>query len=200
MMSVGLQYKIGFGGADDPSFVDSYQTDRDIAVKPTEVPCPDNEQDLDGQTGINTDGCYDDYNIYLGPDGNYTTQTLALRERQIQRLVYMTIGVVLKRDASSGWGPRGYLRFGWTNAPHAIDMTAHVGYTARVGRSDSENKKDEDRGGRVRAILDVDFFGGVLAPYRNSIYMAPYDGRNRFLLVGKPFATFGFTVGAGLTF
>ncbi len=200
MMSVGLQYKIGFGGADDPSFVDAYQTDRDIAVKGEKVGCPDNGDGFDGLSASQQAEC-DEYGVGVSdPNLEYTAQVLALRERQIQRLVYMTIGVVLKRDASSGWGPRGYLRFGWTNAPHAIDMTAHLGYTARVGRSDSDNKKDEDRGGRVRAILDVDFFGGVLAPYRNSIYMAPYDGRNRFLFLGKPFATFGFTVGAGLTF
>jgi len=200
MMSVGLQYKIGFGGADDPSFVDAYQTDRDIAVKGEKVGCPDNGDGFDGLSDSQQAEC-DEYGVGVSdPNLEYTAQVLALRERQIQRLVYMTIGVVLKRDASSGWGPRGYLRFGWTNAPHAIDMTAHLGYTARIGRSDSDNKKDEDRGGRVRAILDVDFFGGVLAPYRNSIYMAPYDGTNRFLFVGKPFATFGFTVGAGLTF
>ncbi len=200
MMSFGLQYKIGFGGADDPSFVDSYQTDRDIAVEPASVNCPDTQAAFDALSDSQQEQCDPEGLGFSDTSQEYTSQVLALRERQIQRLVYMTIGVVLKRDASSGWGPRGYLRFGWTNAPHAIDMTAHVGYTARIGRSDSENKKDEDRGGRVRAILDVDLFGGVLAPYRNSIYMAPYDGTNRFLFVGKPFATFGFTAGAGLTF
>ncbi len=203
MMSVGLQYKIGFGGPEEPSFVDAYQIDKgeDVAVQPAQVPCPDGEGG-DDFAELNADQQAECRGTGTQSDSgnNYTTQVLALRERQIQRLVYMTIGVVLKRDASSGFGPRGYLRFGWTNAPHAVDMTAHVGYTARIGRSDAENKKDEDRGGRVRAILDVDFFGGVLAPYRSSIYMAPYDGTNKFLFVGKPFATFGFTVGAGMTF
>lgn len=193
MMAIGLQYKIGLGGEDSPSYADAYQTDEFSALKPSSVPC-------DSFTGdVLPDSCFDTEGN-LAVNGTYDAQVLALRERRLQRLVYGTVGVMLGRDAGSGFGPRGYLRYGWTNAPHAIDLTLHAGYTAKVGGS-----KDEDRTGRVRAILDVDFFGGTLLPFRNSIYMISRSqlaaqGKSGFLRVGRPFATFGFTAGAGITF
>jgi hypothetical protein len=199
IVGIGLQYKVGIPpqGA-DVAYADAYQTDEFSALKPASVPCTDADK-ADINTG--PESCF----LESGgadPNGEKEVQVLALRERQMQRLVYGTLGVMLGRDAGSGFGPRGYLRYGWTNAPHAIDLTAHAGYTARVGGS---NKKDSDRTGRVRAILDVDFFGGVLLPFRNSIYMIirselSAQGKSGFLRVGAPFATFGFTAGAGLTF
>lgn len=190
----GLQYKIGLGTAEDPSYADAYQTDEYSALKPAGVPCDD--ADAVNQVA----GCVDELGAPV-VNGEKEVQVLALRERRLQRLVYGTLGVMLGRDAGSGFGPRGYIRYGWANAPHAIDLTAHAGYTARVGKG----SKDDERTGRVRAILDVDFFGGTLLPFRNSIYMISRSelaatGKSGFLRVGKPFATFGFTAGAGLTF
>jgi hypothetical protein len=116
-----------------------------------------------------------------------------MHEESIQRLVHMMVGVMLGRDAGVGFGPRGYLRLGWYNVPHAIDLTAHAGLTSKVFAP-----KDDDRVGRVRALVDADFFGGMLLPFRDSLFLkAPAP---RFMAVGKPLPTFGFTAGAGLTF
>ncbi|MEQ1506105.1 MAG: hypothetical protein ABMB14_27985, partial [Myxococcota bacterium] len=123
------------------------------------------------------------------PDGQI--EQVALRERTLQRLVYAMVGVMLGRDAGVGFGPRGYLRLGWYNAPHAVDMTGHVGLTSRIG-----SKKDDARIGRVRALVDADFFGGALLPFRDSLFLRD----SGFLAVGSPMVTFGLTVGAGLTF
>jgi hypothetical protein len=85
---------------------------------------------------------------------------------------------------------------GWYNAPHAVDFTGHVGWTPKLP---SVGHKDEDRTGRVRAFADADFYGGVMAPYFDSLYIDP-TRRGKFLALGKPFGMFGFTVGIGLTF
>mgnify|MGYP007044688038 FL=1 len=206
MFGFGLQYKIGLGTAEDPSFADAYQTDEKqrpasggegghYAVKNADVACEP------GDAAAQVPGCFDPDTGAEIVNGTKTVQVLALRERRIQRQVYGILGVMLGRDAASGWGPRGYIRYGWTNAPHAVLLDAHAGYTARVGK----DNKDENRTGRVRALLDIDFFGGVLLPFRNSIYMRSWadierSGEAHFLRVGKPFATFGFTAGAGITF
>jgi hypothetical protein len=179
LMAVGLQFKVGLNG--QGSFTDLYQTNGNTAVKVVSVPCgPDDLQPECQQTDEN-------------PNPERPAQIVALRQRALQRLVYTTIGVVLGKDASVGFGPRGYLRVGWYNAPHAVDITGHLGWTPRIGAKD---RKDEERTGRVRALLDVDFFGGVIAPVQDSLYVY----RRQFFAVGPPFATFGFTAGAGLTF
>lgn len=118
------------------------------------------------------------------------TESAVLRRRAVQRLVYAMVGGVLGRDASLGFGPRAYLRTGWTNAPHAVDLTAHAGLTKVIGGDQS------GRTGRVATLIDIDGFVGVLGPVQDSLYVY----RRRTLAVGPPLGTFGITAGAGLTF
>ncbi|MCA9488674.1 MAG: hypothetical protein KC621_02085, partial [Myxococcales bacterium] len=200
MMALGIEYKFGFGAGatGDKPYVDMFQTTNGFlaadghfdAIQYAEIPCTNAEN---GQIA-------DDPACLSQPGGTYQAPILALRERAWQRLVHASLGVMLGRDSASGWGPRGYLRFGWYNAPHAADTTIHLGYTGHVGaRSKEDQRKEEARMDRVRMILDADFFGGMLLPFMDSIYVDPIR-RGQFLAIGTPLPTFGFTVGAGLTF
>jgi hypothetical protein len=117
------------------------------------------------------------------PGGGYVE---AFKELEWQRLIYGTLGVVLLKDAPFGMGPRGYVRVGWYNAPHAIDLTGHIGITEEPSFGKKEYK------GRVAPLLDADFFAGAMIPFGDSLY----------IVGGKPtvLPTFGFTVGTGFTF
>jgi hypothetical protein len=124
--------------------------------------------------------------------------TPVLRERTWQRLVFLGAGGVIGRNASIGFGPRGWARVGWTNVPHAVDLTGHLGYTAQAPFSTKST-------GRVRPIVDLDGFGGVLVPFRDSVYIAgndvaPLTAEARDKKLGRALPTFGFTAGIGLTF
>lgn len=112
------------------------------------------------------------------PDGAATYES-AVRELDWQRLGFIEIGGVLMKDAAIGFGPRGAVRFGWYNVPHAYDLTFHAGFSeeAPIGAST----------GRVRPLVDVDFFAGVMLPYGDT-------------LLSKPALTLGTTVAAGFTF
>jgi hypothetical protein len=112
------------------------------------------------------------------PSGESTMDNI-VRERDWQRLGFLEIGAVLMKDAAIGFGPRGAVRFGWYNVPHAFDLTFHLGLSeeAPIGAST----------GRVRPLIDVDFFAGMMLPYKDTILTAPA-------------VTFGMTVGAGFTF
>ena len=182
MMASGVQFKVGLNGPG--SYTDLYQVngaDNHSAVELVATDCGPGDEGVTGCVGTGD-----------SVQGTKVVNQLALRERSLQRLVYATIGVVLGRDAAVGFGPRGYLRFGWYNAPHAVDMTAHLGMTPKLG---GEPEGDE-RPGRARLLADFDVFAGVLAPYQDSLYVSRYG----FMAVGKPIATFGFTAGLGTTF
>ncbi|MEQ1571847.1 MAG: hypothetical protein ABMA64_39840 [Myxococcota bacterium] len=175
LAGVGIQYKIGLQPPADggPQFRDFYQTDGNVVYSVSQC---------DPGTGTATTGatpavCTD----------------IAFRERKLQRLVYGLVGFTIGKDSAIGFGPRGFLRVGWYNAPHAADLTAHIGISSHPPGS----KKDDQRVGRVRGLLDLDLFGGALLPYVDSFYI---DKRRDFLTVGDPIPTFGFTAGAGLTF
>ncbi|MCB9686722.1 MAG: hypothetical protein H6738_20475 [Alphaproteobacteria bacterium] len=200
MMGLGIEYKFGFGAGaatDDKPFVDMFQTTNGFlnpeghadAITYATVPCTnENGQIADNPTCLGN------------PGGDYSAPILALRERAWQRLVFASMGMMLGRDSASGWGPRGYLRFGWYNAPHAADTTIHLGYTGHVGgKSKEDQRKEEARMDRVRMILDADFFGGMLLPFMDSLYVDA-TRRGTFMAIGPPIPTMGFTVGAGLTF
>lgn len=156
MVTTGIEFQAGINGP----FQDSYQTDGNPVWKQGETET--------GQPMVDENG-----EPVLVP---------ALRERDFQRLVFAGVGVVLLKDAGYGLGPRGWLRVGWTNVPHAIDLTAHVGITEDIP---SKGKKP----GRVRPIVDGDFFGGVLLPVKDTIFATD-----------KPLPQFGFTAAVGLTF
>jgi hypothetical protein len=127
--------------------------------------------------------------------------TIAYRERNLQRLVFLQAGFMLGRDASSGWGLRGFFQTGWYNVPHAMDWTLHAGYTGKVGKDKPGKRDEEDRMGRVRFILDADFYGGFWTGIHNSRYRGgTVNLLNSRIGVGKPYATFGFDASAGFTF
>lgn len=182
-MGIGMEFKIGFaGGTGEKPFQDKYQTNHHTVVEYIEEDCT-----IADLACVDPDG-----------DGNGTKATaiLALRERSLQRLVYATIGFMLGKDAAVGFGPRGYFRIGWYNAPHAVDFTGHVGWTPKLP---SIGRKDEERTGRVRGFVDADFYGGVMAPYFDTLFI-DQTREGKFLALGKPFGIFGFTAGIGLTF
>ncbi len=115
-----------------------------------------------------------------------TCESVAFKERTWQRLNYMGLGAVLGRNASIGFGYRGYLRAGWYNVPHQVDLTAHLGVAA------SPLVKNPD--GRVNPVLDLDFWGGTGIPFRDSLFV---DANKK---LGTPTVIFGAQVLAGLTF
>jgi len=117
-----------------------------------------------------------------------------LRNRTWQRLVFLGVGVMLGKNAAIGLGPRGYIRTGWYNTPHAVDLTGHLGFTGQIPLG----KKPE---GRVRPIADADFWGGALLPYRDSIFTNGRTNANSDAIkIGAPVVNFGATLSAGLTF
>jgi hypothetical protein len=108
----------------------------------------------------------------------------------------------LGKYAAIGFGPRAYFRTGWYNAPHAVDLTVHAGYAALAPWA---SEKGEDIKGRVNPLIDVDVFGGILLPVRDSLFITgeKSGARGADLLnqrTGKPIATFGMTLEAGTTF
>ncbi|MBX2796021.1 MAG: hypothetical protein KTR31_00090 [Myxococcales bacterium] len=184
LMAVGAQFKIGIDG--ENSYIDLYQTNGNPVYEVVEVDC------VGGDAGCVAPGGGEPAD---GEPGTRAAQVTALRRRSLQRLIYATVGVVLGRDAAVGLGPRGYLRVGWTNAPHAVDITAHGGLTTALGKDDDKGKSDSGPG-RTRLLVDVDAFAGVLAPFHDSLFVAD---RGAFA-VGAPFFTFGLTGGVGVTF
>ncbi|MBA3800412.1 MAG: hypothetical protein H0X18_15225, partial [Geodermatophilaceae bacterium] len=111
---------------------------------------------------------------------------VVLRQRTWQRLSYTGLGVVLGRNASIGFGYRGYIRAGWYNAPHLVDLTGHLGVAT------APFVKNPD--GRVNPVVDLDFWGGAGIPFKDSLFV-PQDKK-----LGNPGLLFGFQVLAGLTF
>lgn len=129
--------------------------------------------------------------------GECSGQVPITKERAFQRLIFVGIGVVLGKEAAIGIGPRGYLRVGWYDSPHAIDITGHVGYTGEV--------PGKERVGRVRPILDADAFAGIILPVPNSMYIQSGahghgEKTHTHANVGEPIPTFGITAMAGITF
>lgn len=158
MVTTGIEFAASIQGG----WADSYQTRDDGPIKETVT------------IGYDDDG---DPNT---PPVDTDVEVEVLRELTWQRLVFAGVGVVLLKDAAAGLGPRGYLRVGWYNAPHALDLTGHVGIT--------EDLPIGKRNGRVRPIGDADFFAGMMLPLKNTVY-------------GKqPLFILGLTVSAGLTF
>lgn len=134
---------------------------------------------------IGTNGPWEDVHQVELPASEAIAKGL-VRERTWQRLVWLGAGAVLGREASVGVGPRGWIRTGWTNVPHAVDLTAHVGYASVVPGAPAT--------GRVRPMFDLDFYAGAMVPFRDSFLVD--DGKK----IGSPLPTFGTTVSAGVSF
>ena len=120
---------------------------------------------------------------------NLTTGELILRERTFQRLVYGQIGGFPLRDAPYGLGPYGFMRVGWTHAPHALNVTGHIGITESPGKN---KRKDDGVPGRFAPILDAGVYGGVGIPFGDSVYNS---GSGVSVI-----PDFGIRGGAGFTF
>lgn len=104
---------------------------------------------------------------------------------KVNRDTYFGVGVVFGRDAGIGFGPRLLLRAGWTNVPHAAQLTGHFGWTLDapiIG----------NLGERVRPFLDVDARAGASLPLKNSIVLDGGDYRAGLI--------YGITGGIGTTF
>ena len=57
----------------------------------------------------------------------------------------------------------------------------------------------------MNPLIDLDFFGGIMLPYRDSIYIpgndvVPLSNEALGQKLGKSIPTFGATIEAGLTF
>lgn len=107
--------------------------------------------------------------------------TVKLKERDWSRTIYGGFGFMFMKDAAVGLGPRLYVKGGHTNVPHNWEVTLHGGLTTATPFSKRAT-------GRVRTIVDIDGFGGMLIPQQ-------YTTRGK-----KVGATFGLQAGIGLTF
>jgi hypothetical protein len=214
MAAVGMQYKIGIPGQDTTQVV-APSIDEDGKAYYDFYPAhPDDRVLLDcNPNNVITTTNSTSVPTTTDPGSTVTAPTgfgrcagggiagPAFRERNLQRLVFMQLGGMLGRDASAGWGLRGFVQMGWTNVPYALDTTFHAGYTAKVGKDKPGKRDEEDRLGRVRFILDVDFYGGFWSGMGGSIYrLGEKNLLGSTVGIGKPYGTFGFDAGAGLTF
>lgn len=114
--------------------------------------------------------------------------TPVYNEALINRNVYIGMSAVLGRDAGMGFGPHLGGRVGWDNLPHALQTTAHAGWTFEPP------VLKQKRNGRVHLLVDVDLRGGVMWPFSHSIWHT----ENNLGVNALP--VFGITVGAGVTF
>lgn len=131
--------------------------------------------------GLSFDGTFQDAYQTDDNDAVDASGAIAKKERKLNRELYGGFGLVLGKEAANGIGPRGYLQGGVLNVPHTVDVSLHLGHTAEAPFSSST--------GRVRPILDVDTYGGILWPLNNT-----------FLDKKKPLPNLGVTASAGLTF
>jgi hypothetical protein len=102
-----------------------------------------------------------------------------IRSLSMNRTIYTGFGVVLGKNAAAGYGPRGTIQVGFTNAPHTIDITIHPGYTMKAPLKGFE--------GRIRPIIDAELFGGVLIPYGETKFSSPLWQAGLSLGVGTTF-------------
>ncbi len=175
LIPVGLQYSLGVNkdeeGYGDTKYRDSFQ-----AWNKAE----------EGYEHYNMLDCSP---VDTGTGTGVTTEVVCssvLRARTFQRLAYTGVGVVLGRKASIGYGYRGWIRTGWYNAPHAVDLTGHLGLAANPFL-----KKPD---GRANPVLDLDFWGGGMIPFRDSVYINGDNKQGPFIPI------FGLQVLAGSTF
>lgn len=108
------------------------------------------------------------------PDGSEL-----MKELPINRGFYTGLGVVLFKDAALGIGPRGWIKTGWLNVPHVLDISAHAGITAEP--------PGKERTGRTRLVVDVEGYAGALVPFGDTVYE-------------KAMPNFGIAAGGGVTF
>ena len=81
------------------------------------------------------------------------------REVKFNRLLYLGAGLGFSKKASLGIGPRIWLRSGFCNVPHMVDLTMHGAYA--LGLVDTS---------KFRLVLDFDVYGGALTPIKPTMY------------------------------
>jgi hypothetical protein len=86
-----------------------------------------------------------------------------LRELRFQRGLFLNVAAVGGKDAAYGFGPRAGVRTGWYNAPRAVDLTGHVGWTVKPPL-----KKNARADTRVFPVIDTDLFAGIALPFRDT--------------------------------
>jgi hypothetical protein len=114
--------------------------------------------------------------------------------KEWNRLVYAQLGVFLLKNAGFGLGPRGFLRFGWTNLPHAWDLSAHIGFTEDPSFGKKEIK------GRVVPLIDLDVFAGVILPFGQTLLERQVPNSDPPEFRPTPLPNLGFTLNTGFTF
>lgn len=183
MLSTGVQWGYGMQG----KWTDYYKTDYFrkgylAVVDPTApVDTEDTTTTATGTTAPTVEG--EDF-------------TLALKQRSFSTLWYGGLGIVFLRNAAIGLGPRLWFRAGYHQIPNLIDTTLHAAWTAQIPLTG---------GDRVRPVVDIDLFGGLKTPLRQSVLSkkgadlyADVTGLDKE--IKQPYPTFGLTVGIGTTF
>jgi hypothetical protein len=150
MVAIGTEF--GFNANSDTVWVERYFLPGHEDADVSELREVDNSVDADGDGEISKDE----------KDVTYIGEKLLYNRRVINRNVYMGTSVVLGRDAGIGFGPRLGLRVGWTNIPHALQTTAHVGWAFQPPGI-------KGLGERVRPFVDVDGRAGASWPFANSL-------------------------------
>lgn len=172
MVAVGAEF--GFNANADTIWVERYYLPGNTDAEVSQLKEVDNSVDADGDGEISAEE----------EDISFTGTSLLYNEQTINRLLYTGASVVLGRDAGIGFGPRIGFRVGWTNVPHALQTTAHVGWAIAPPGV-------KGLGDRVRPFIDVDGRAGVSWPFSNSL------AHTETVSVSP---VFGLTAGVGSTF
>ena len=125
---------------------------------------------------------------YPGTDGRGLIAHNQSGEEELEvapfnQLPYVSVGMLLGKDAGIGLGPRAAVRFGRANLPRANVLTVHGGYSQLMPGVEAD--------GRVRPFIDADFRAGMILPL---------DGSLQLEVGGVVQPAFGLTAGVGTTF
>ena len=106
------------------------------------------------------------------------------------QLPYVSVGMLLGKEAGIGLGPRAAVRFGRANLPRANVVTLHGGYSHLMPGVEAD--------GRVRPFVDADFRVGMILPLNGSLQYDLAPDLESGESLAQP--TFGLTAGVGTTF
>jgi hypothetical protein len=134
-----------------------------------------------GTDGVKPDSDGEKGGIIATQDGDEVFKT-----RDFNFLNYVSLGLLLGKDAGIGLGPRVAVRLGRLDLPRANQLTFHGGYTLKAPGIEAD--------GRIRPFIDADFRVGMIFPQTGSLQLM--GGESASLV--QP--TFGMTAGVGTTF
>ncbi len=150
MVAFGAEF--GFNANADSVWVENYFLPGNEDAEVSQLKRVDNSVDTDGDDVISEEE----------KDISYVGNGLLYNRQTINRNLYLGVSGVLGRDAGIGFGPRIGARIGWTNVPHALQTTAHVGWAFQPPGVKA-------LGDRVRPFVDVDGRVGASWPFTNSL-------------------------------